>query len=92
MLMWTHPSVTGLITGVSILRNDHKNYLHLAEVPSQMHAVHIACNHVAEYQEPCDDCRALPQRDQHHKGCSQHNDRPLLHCKGDPTSHIIYLN
>jgi hypothetical protein len=55
------------------------------------HDLHAACNHVAEYQEPCDDCRARSKRNRH-KGCSKHNDRPQLYRKGDPTSHIIFTN
>lgn len=65
-----------------------KNVLNLS---GGVHALHVACNHTAEYQEPCEDCRALPQGNRH-KGCLHHNDRPLLYRKGDPTSHIIYLN
>jgi hypothetical protein len=56
-----------------------------------VHDLHIACNHVSEYQEPCDSCRDLP-KSQWHKGCSMHNDRPQLYRKGDPTSHIIFTN
>jgi hypothetical protein len=41
-----------------------------------VHDLHIACNHVAEYQEPCDDCCALPTK-YRYKGCSKHIDTPL---------------
>jgi hypothetical protein len=56
-----------------------------------VHALHVAQNHVAEYQEPCGACRGRSKQTRH-KGCPQHNDVPHLYRKGDPTSHSIFLN
>jgi hypothetical protein len=55
-------------------------------------AVHdIDMNQVAEYQEPCDECRArLPKN--RHKGCPRHSGIPHLNRTGDPTTHSTFTN
>jgi hypothetical protein len=56
-----------------------------------VHNLHLDCNHVAEYEEPCDECRGQPEG-QRHKGCRNHNGRPRLYRKGDPTSNVLFTN
>jgi hypothetical protein len=56
-----------------------------------VHGLHLDCNHVTEYEEPCDGCRDQPEG-QRHKGCRHHNDRPRLYRKGDPTANVLFTN